>query len=1585
MDTSKNERFETPAKMALVVARNASPDSSGKEILERFRELMARRNADGILPSPPVEEMHNNISTDKSENELNGNQSFVSKELSVFKDPSGSAELDQACDEQSVMTRMKQSLAKRRTALQSRNMNLPISFQNCDGNDYGVVKKSNLKTPSHTQHQQQKNSFDGISTMIEVSNEECHTVKQRTDSNQETCNVSETEMSLELDVSIESDIVNSFEEDSSAKSADIIGKINYVSNDDHNKNVENSERHLETLPEVSENIENEEKEEGAEIVQVQNEDFEREHGELISFFEYCASINSASSSDEKDDLHHTDNLSPKMYSASDGSSLTPAASIQTFSVASALSQKSNVSSNSPPSGITPTGSVQTFSLGGRSFTINSDPLKISMFSPHFRSNNQYSSVDNEYESEPSYGGHTVIPDISIRDESHIFPSPTHRMLYASPTAKVCISPLKVSPGDSDQSLLSELQCQLEAIRSERNESNQKIALSAKHAKRIFQVCTAVQDKKANTSMSYDNATVESPLSRILAIGDSSCLSRAAATSLIERNKTLVKEVRFADQTCVELSERNLSVIRENEKLEHELKEMKAKNDKLHRDVVESSQAFARIDEQKKELEVKLIKEKYHFDEQIKATRDNLLEEKQRRENVEEKLEKSLNTASLAESKLAAIMAKYDSIKEEHNEAKETISSLQDRLTTVESTSKLAASSAAEHYREAASKMQRQIESLQDCLEEQEAALQSERSARYKAEDEVQYWRDSVHNIEMDRNSLDVKTLSKSPCKSESSKRTTSSVVLAKTLKSEVEKNHDATERIIEAEKIIALTQSKLRETEHELNIARQAASDLQLQIFSSKRLNHSVIYDDSSATSSFCHRSNAEHHLKKKLSCARSQCEEYKKELDLIIAQIKGIQSDNSYKTNTKHNLQNSTFGETVKELIGVCSKVNVVVSSRVDELEEKIQFLMNSMYQLHDMCNEEYSIASGNSINLELMEEGATPMKGDGAPLKMHTCSAQNEVASPLTFKDSPRSAKKDSSLRSKLLSLEEQLKAVIIDKVSLADALNEAKDQINLLNSELDKSKTSSERARQLEHERDVLEKSLLDLQRHAEKLECKIKNLEEDNLILFDDAAARGDELLDAQHRIEMLENDATNSLTCLKELEIEKHFIQDKLLNAESRETVLKNNSESYLELLRDAQASRDKLQEVVEVLRSEAEDHVSMIHRLQESLASANEQTSELKHSYMKCNDDLASVLESKEQLENNNFELKSKVMKLEADLSSNVQQIEIMNIELEQLQNKLESAENACDVMHEELVSMGSQVDTLHAINDEYERELTQTKKDIKGVENIATTLKTKIQALELILKEKDDELNNANSSKEGYLERITHLERQLSEQIGLYESNIRAKDAMLEQLKIQLDDLTNKLSVQEISHRQLLSKNESQIKSLTVELDNLKEKYETQLEQMSHVEDNSSSLLDEVRKEREEVAKLQRKNESLQRKCSRMREYVNNLTSKCKEWEDTYTERNNATKSLQRKYEEAMSKVIELSSQMNSSCTSVSAASIQSGFTGDLLQGKLFTKENQIVSQLKDDIQKKNMKIRSLKRQLLGKSMHDEKIAKTY
>jgi len=131
----------------------------------------------------------------------------------------------------------------------------------------------------------------------------------------------------------------------------------------------------------------------------------------------------------------------------------------------------------------------------------------------------------------------------------------------------------------------------------------------------------------------------------------------------------------------------------------------------------------------------------------------------------------------------------------------------------------------------------------------------------------------------------------------------------------------------------------------------------------------------------------------------------------------------------------------------------------------------------------------------------------------------------------------------------------------------------------------------------------------------------------------------------------------------------------------------------------------------------------------------------------------------------------------------------------------------------------------------------------------------------------------------------------------------------------------------------------------------------------------------DEIGNKDEEISKLRRKNESLDRKCARMREYVKNLTSKCKEWEETYSEKENVSQTFQRKYKEAMSKITALNYQLNS--TSLSVAS--SHCNDSKYSRKAIATDSSVVSQLKNNVGRKDEKIASLKRRLLERSVVDE------
>ena len=142
-------------------------------------------------------------------------------------------------------------------------------------------------------------------------------------------------------------------------------------------------------------------------------------------------------------------------------------------------------------------------------------------------------------------------------------------------------------------------------------------------------------------------------------------------------------------------------------------------------------------------------------------------------------------------------------------------------------------------------------------------------------------------------------------------------------------------------------------------------------------------------------------------------------------------------------------------------------------------------------------------------------------------------------------------------------------------------------------------------------------------------------------------------------------------------------------------------------------------------------------------------------------------------------------------------------------------------------------------------------------------------------------------------------------------------------------------------------------------------------------MQESSSIAGSEIESKDNAILKLRRKNESLNRKCTRMREYVRNLTSKCREWEDTMSEKENVTQGFQHKYEQAMARITELTFQLSSATTSVASSNCPDC---NYLRNAIAT-ESSVVSQLTNDLDKRDTKISTLRRRLLERSARNENL----
>ena len=1398
-------------------------------------------------------------------------------EISIFKDASAEKEKinsSASVGSQSVKSRMKQSLAQRRTALQSRNVNIPTEEIH-RGDSNGLKKKA------HVSALKSKKQTEMSTTVVEAVTLPVH-VEQQQEINEDTNFIADEDISLgasaslDSDNSVSSEVVDNMER--SCRTAESPMSRSVSEEELVQKQPEQVNTYgviLETLAEeVEMDVEGEQSHDNDnEEWQQHDADIERYNDELISIVHSCDSVHSKSSS-RYSVTELEDHQSPKSNFVSEGSSLTPANSIVTFSIGSGNSQKSRVESQ--VSGITPTGSIQTYSVGGRSLNINSNPFTASIFSPHLQVSDAF-IMENESETgtDPSCSGQTVIPDVSICNDSHIFPYPTHHMLYASPSAKVNLSLDEIRPDDSADSVLEELSRQLQAVRSEKKYTSREIAASIANTKGLLQTYGNIHkevESKVEVSVEstfMDHASqIASPVSKALATGNAIGLSRAAASSLIERNKTLVKEVRFADQTCVELSERNLSMVRERQKLDLDVEELKIKNDSLHDAVVRASQDSARAMESKKDIGLKLSEERKRFEEELKIARECVAREQKRNNDLVEKQDESVKMASISDQKIASITGTYKAIREEHIEAKATVSTLRDRLASLESTGELAASAAAEKYREASSEMQREIESLLDRIDENESIIEIEKKARYNAEELLVDFKEICDSLEAKHKNDEPKKentaeLSDSPCRSQTSKRTTSSVVLAKTLKDELEKGHEATERIIEAERIIAVTQSKLRETERDLRAVNDESNDLRRQLKLPQNMRNMRVPDSdnsdniskelSVALSKRGERSS-DNDLKMKLVTARSECEEYKRELDSILSQIKGIQTNNGpcveANASTKGAVDSGLI-DTVRDLAQVCTRVNIAAGDRVGELEVQLKFLAHSMNQLHEICAEDLSEVSGNSFTLEMMEEGTTtPIKKNKTPVKVLYLEKDEDAVSP-TNTDASLVPPRDKTpvkvvrLRTQLFAAEEQINAVKDEKDSLSNALDEARHQIDLLTSNFQNAVTVSKKSEENDEEKATLEQSIALLRSLISKHEQRIESLEDDKAYLFDDAVARGDELEEANNTIESLHEEARDAATLLQsqtgekqvlrveldsiqtlsqELKKNKIDLERKLTAANDTIHILSSDLEHNRTAIREVEASRDHLQEELKLVISESEDQVTMIHDLQESVAQTTAQSEELKASFMKRNEEFAEVVEAKVELEEAKIELKSVVRVQQIELSNRSQHIQSLTKQGGESYNKLCAAEDAYDALHEEVVNMGSQIDVLCLTNDKCESDLAIAKQMINE-------MSSDVKFSKKALADKEQELEEAKKSLESAEDRFDVFENEVEERNEALKREIEAKEDELQNLATHFSGEVETNLQEEVKEREALVKEyKTELGFLTGELDEAN----SRLEEMS-------------------------------------------------------------------------------------------------------------------------------------------------------
>ena len=193
-------------------------------------------------------------------------------------------------------------------------------------------------------------------------------------------------------------------------------------------------------------------------------------------------------------------------------------------------------------------------------------------------------------------------------------------------------------------------------------------------------------------------------------------SPMSPSSLMERNKTLVKEVRFADQTCVELGQKNVVLEKEIQRLRSKLNKARKENGSMHEAVVQSATHGAASDSKIDVLSNKITEQQERYELQLSNASNSIDEYKRQVNFLTEQMEWHKKERTTLEDKLTASNEQQKKNISELMESKDVITKLMERL-MVNNTDPKAAS----FYREDSLEASMDVVSVKDMYEKQLAS------------------------------------------------------------------------------------------------------------------------------------------------------------------------------------------------------------------------------------------------------------------------------------------------------------------------------------------------------------------------------------------------------------------------------------------------------------------------------------------------------------------------------------------------------------------------------------------------------------------------------------------------------------------------------------------------------------------------------------------------------------------------------------------------------------------------------------------------------------------------------------------------
>ena len=1054
------------------------------------------------------------------------------------------------------------------------------------------------------------------------------------------------------------------------------------------------------------------------------------------------------------------------------------------------------------------------------------------------------------------------------------------------------------------------------------------------AEEMAQVEVEVNDKQAQEDVSEQDLSTES--SELLD-------ARAATASLMERNQTLVKEIRFADQTCVELSERNASLERDVERLGKELDSSRTAQEDLRERLEKSTMYAAKLEERTLASNEQLSHQQSLFDAKMAAT------------------ETELATARL---QISSLQSKVDTLKEEKLSLNADVASANSKVKAIES-------SRASQAAMVATPPEVDIEEYDRTRDERDALA----NKCGELEAQIALLSRSIEEKEKVKTPQKIILTTSDTENNAASTRTPTSTVLAKTLQSQLERGNSVEDRARDAEKAIVALQMQLEASRAETVAAKEEARalrDAQRQKQMESDADASAEYEGEEEyetdTSADCSEEDSAYVVDASASM-EEEPEKEKSDAASLRSQLHEALYDKKALL-----IEVSTCKASIQALEEQLSDAKTSSQTvSIAEAEEKIKLQQQQIEKLtKDLSNLQTRID---------MEREASSMATPSLASELTSSPAgeSKDAISALSDTDAAAMAMDATFSTGRLERCEEgwatpaAKKVDNVDKINLKSQLDECQMQLKLSLAELEAARSeAADMLNNLEEEKDIL----------IEDNELLAVEIEETKAALqMEQANAK-----EAAEAAEIEFRRISGELALAKASNAEIDCFRSSIDVASKQIAALENdvlNANAQIEVkdIEIAALTRrcEEQGDAIEQYRSLRLEDAKTVEDLRDALQESSTQAESLKQSLVDCNEKLASEIEQKMEMEEASSQLRSQLASIKnqsqtvaADKDATIRELTTSNQRSRtSLENELEQAlqerdqlakeaEKAISALQREIGVAASSMRNLATsldINDvsshaspnsvqqrrsHFTFSLRPHAQDRGGDSSLASahTALAQLKATIDAVRQKVEERDAFAFEMEVKNKRLTADVSKTSKDAEESKTKQREMEVLLKKATQELQSHITKLSLAESDlqqSRDSVVALESACEQLKVERDSaiskLSEKEISLVDTLVRQREDSSSALKALR-EKLAIAEEERKrfattNEALTKKCSRLREYVKSLTVKCEEWSDSYRKQSTEVIATKKENMDLTQKVSQMRSfvddcpELDPSCTS--------------------------------------------------------------